>query len=212
MLLINRLLQNGAPLGRTTLLPFAELKLPKVALNYDELVGALLEDRLIEGNAETFILTSLGEQRLAAVASEYSLHAWFYNEYYEAIRISRAHSLLCERVYGKDLGQHGMADMEQVHSALSALGVSSGMSLLDFGCGDGQITEYIADTTGADVTGVDIAGEAIRSWLRYELQESVTGCTYTAPTWKLRRRLSQTCISTASWRSTACFSPVTSRS
>ena len=159
MLLINRLLQNGAPLGRTTLLPFAELKLPKVALNYDELVGALLEDRLIEGNAETFILTSLGEQRLAAVASEYSLHAWFYNEYYEAIRISRAHSLLCERVYGKDLGQHGMADMEQVHSALSALGVSSGMSLLDFGCGDGQITEYIADTTGADVTGVDIAGE-----------------------------------------------------
>ncbi len=41
-------------------------------------------------------------------------------------------------------------------------GVSSGMALLDFGCGDGQISEYIAQYTGADVTGVDIAGEAIR--------------------------------------------------
>jgi ubiquinone/menaquinone biosynthesis C-methylase UbiE len=162
VLLIHRLEQIGTPLGRSTLLPFAELKLPKVGLAYEELVGILLKDHLIEGDANAFTLTPLGHARVAEVSSEHSLHAWFYNEYYQTIRTSKAHSLFCERVYGKDLGQHGMADMDQVHAAISELRISAGMRLLDFGCGDGQISEYIAGYTQARVIGVDIADQAIQ--------------------------------------------------
>jgi 2-polyprenyl-3-methyl-5-hydroxy-6-metoxy-1,4-benzoquinol methylase len=55
-----------------------------------------------------------------------------------------------------------MADMEQLDAMISELDIKPGMALLDFGCGDGQIAEYIADTTRAAVTGIDIANEAIQ--------------------------------------------------
>jgi hypothetical protein len=38
LLLINRLSQSDRPLGRATIVPFAEIKLPQVAQHYDELV------------------------------------------------------------------------------------------------------------------------------------------------------------------------------
>ena len=59
-------------------------------------------------------------------------------------------------------------------------------ALLDFGCGDGQISEYIAQHTGADVTGVNCRrGDPVSSGTH--VQESVNGYVSTAPTWKLRR-------------------------
>jgi SAM-dependent methyltransferase len=94
-------------------------------------------------------------------AAEHSLTAWFYDEYYQAVQHSPAHALFCERAYGRDLAQHGVADMEQLALLQRELLLQPGMTLLDFGCGDGRIAEYIADTTGALVSGVDIAPRAI---------------------------------------------------
>jgi SAM-dependent methyltransferase len=162
MLLIERLRQSNQPLGAGTIVPFAEMKLPRVAEEYEALVQRLLAEKLITGSAETFTLTAAGAELSDALTGRHSLHAWFYNEYYQAIQHSPAHSLFCERAYGKDLGQHGMADMEQLQALLTGLEVEAGHRLLDFGCGDGQMAEYIAEATGASVTGVDIAPEAIR--------------------------------------------------
>ncbi|MBI5302472.1 MAG: class I SAM-dependent methyltransferase [Chloroflexi bacterium] len=161
ILLVNRLTQTNQPLGRATLVPFAEMKLPNVARNYDALVSSLLERKLAEGSVESFRLTTLGATRVREIANTYSLHAWFYNAYYQAVLRSPAHSLFCARVYGKDLCQHGMTDMAQIHLLLDALDVQAGMTLLDFGCGDGRIAEYISDTTRTRVVGVDIADRAI---------------------------------------------------
>jgi hypothetical protein len=38
----------------------------------------------------------------------------FYNDFYPRAEQSKAHRTLCERVYGKNLCQHGMADMNQI--------------------------------------------------------------------------------------------------
>jgi SAM-dependent methyltransferase len=161
LLLAGRLVESGRPLGRQTLVPLAELKLPGVATNYDALVLALLEQELVEGDAESFSLTPDGVNLVRGAREQHSLTAWFYDEYYQAVLHSKAHSLFCERVYGKDLCQHGVADMAQIGTLLSELRVEAGMALLDFGCGDGRIAEYISDTTQALVTGVDIARRAI---------------------------------------------------
>jgi cyclopropane fatty-acyl-phospholipid synthase-like methyltransferase len=87
--------------------------------------------------------------------------ALFYDDYYQAILTSRAHALYCERVYGKNLAQHGTADMAQIALLLEELQIAPSMSVLDFGCGDGRISEYIADVTGACLTGLDISTHAI---------------------------------------------------
>ncbi|GAP12661.1 protein containg methyltransferase domain [Longilinea arvoryzae] len=162
LLLIDRLQANHQTLGRETIVPFAELKQPAVARGYAALIGVLLEKGFVRGDAEAFALTPDGSRAVRDIAQRCSLNALFYDEYYRAIRHSRAHALFCERVYGKDLGQHGMADMQQLDRALAELQIEPGMTLLDFGCGDGQISEYIADASGALVTGVDLAGQAIR--------------------------------------------------
>ena len=161
LLLIYRLHLTRRPLGRDTIVPFAEMKLPGVARDYDGLICALQERALIQGDSEAFSLTPDGQSLVDRVSQQYSLHAWFYDEYYQAVLHSRAHALFCERVYGKNLCQHGAADMEQLHTLLDELEVESPMSILDFGCGDGRISEYISDISQTFVSGVDIAGRAI---------------------------------------------------
>jgi len=161
LLLINRLSQKKQTLRRDNILPFAEIKLPFVARNYERLVQELVRGGLARGDAESFQMTPAGEARVNQVSSQYSLAAWFYNEYYQAAQNSPAHAEFCEHVYGMNLCQHGLADMAQIHLLMDELRIREGVTVLDFGCGDGRISEYISDQTQARVTGVDIADRAI---------------------------------------------------
>ncbi|RLK58749.1 methyltransferase domain-containing protein [Actinokineospora cianjurensis] len=83
-------------------------------------------------------------------------------EYYYANAISSAaHAEFCEQVYGRNLGQHGMADFGQIDRMLELLGAKEGDTILDLGCGYGLISQYIAEKTGANVVGVDLSASAI---------------------------------------------------
>ncbi|MHA2271898.1 MAG: class I SAM-dependent methyltransferase [Candidatus Hodarchaeales archaeon] len=75
---------------------------------------------------------------------------------------SKAYSLFCERVYGKDLCQLNRMDMTQLDKLLAIFNMSSKDHVLDLGCGLGVITEYLSDVTQAHLIGIDIAEEAIR--------------------------------------------------
>jgi cyclopropane fatty-acyl-phospholipid synthase-like methyltransferase len=86
----------------------------------------------------------------------------FYTRFYAAIAGSRAYGEFCARAYGRDFGQHGFADIEQVDFMLGALRLAHGNRVLDLGCGNGGIAEHISDVTGAQVTGIDFIPEAIR--------------------------------------------------
>jgi SAM-dependent methyltransferase/GNAT superfamily N-acetyltransferase len=86
----------------------------------------------------------------------------FYTRYYAAIATSGTYAEFCERAYGRDFGQHGFADMAQVDALLDVTRLAPGDRVLDLGCGNGGIAEYISDTTGALVTGLDFIPEAIR--------------------------------------------------
>jgi cyclopropane fatty-acyl-phospholipid synthase-like methyltransferase len=86
----------------------------------------------------------------------------FYENYYAAMNRSQAHAEFCEQVFGRNLCQHGFADMAQLDALLRVTQLGAGQRVLDLGCGNGMIAEYIADCTGAHVTGLDYIPEAIR--------------------------------------------------
>lgn len=86
----------------------------------------------------------------------------FYEGFYTSVAHSSAHAEFCERVFGRNLCQHGFADMIQLQKLLEVTHLGPGNRVLDLGCGNGMIAEYIADFSGAHVTGLDYIPEAIR--------------------------------------------------
>lgn len=90
----------------------------------------------------------------------------FYTQFYDALPRSRAYSEFCRQLYGLDLGQQGFSDMKQIGALLDAVQLKPGERALDLGCGDGRISEYISDTTGAHLTGLDLIPAGIAGALR----------------------------------------------
>jgi ubiquinone/menaquinone biosynthesis C-methylase UbiE len=85
----------------------------------------------------------------------------FYTSFYSVVERSPAHHAFCERVYGRDLCQHGFADMGQLDLLLQETGLKKGQRALDLGCGNGMITEYLSDASLAHITGLDFIPLAI---------------------------------------------------
>jgi cyclopropane fatty-acyl-phospholipid synthase-like methyltransferase len=82
-------------------------------------------------------------------------HVYFYNEFFTRAASSPTHARFCQQVYGRDLTQHGMADMQQIDWVIATLGLGVGSHVLELGCGNGRIGEYISDVSGAHLTGID---------------------------------------------------------
>jgi ubiquinone/menaquinone biosynthesis C-methylase UbiE len=85
----------------------------------------------------------------------------FYTDYYAAIEVSRAHATFCETAYGKNLAQHGFVTMVQLDVLIQATAMKASSGVVDLGCGNGMIAEYLADATGARITGLDYIPGAI---------------------------------------------------
>jgi cyclopropane fatty-acyl-phospholipid synthase-like methyltransferase len=86
----------------------------------------------------------------------------FYTRYYRATRDSAAYAEFCRRLFGANYAQHGFADMAQLDLLLSKAQLQPGERVLELGCGNGGMAEYIAGKTGAHVIGIDLIPEAIR--------------------------------------------------
>lgn len=84
--------------------------------------------------------------------------AW-YNEYFKRAYESPTHARFCETVYGRDLCQHGMMDVEEMEFLASLLRL--GEEVLEIGCSNGRITEYLAQKIGCSILGIDYSDVAI---------------------------------------------------
>lgn len=85
----------------------------------------------------------------------------FYDKFYLMAEQSKAHAKFCELVYGRNLCQHGMADMNQIDEMIKMMELNSNDKILDLGCGNGFITEYLGNYLGAKIIGVDISDVTI---------------------------------------------------
>ncbi len=86
----------------------------------------------------------------------------FYEKYYRAVAASQANAEYCRRLFGKDMQQHGFAEVSHVDHLIRVTGISPTSRVLDLGCGSGMISEYVSDFTGAHVTGIDYVPFAIQ--------------------------------------------------
>lgn len=75
---------------------------------------------------------------------------------------SKAYNEFCERVYGENLLQYNVVDIQQLDMMQDKLKINSNDVVLDLGCGLGGITEYLAKKTGAQITGVDFSEKCIQ--------------------------------------------------
>lgn len=83
----------------------------------------------------------------------------WYNEYFRRAVASPTHARFCEAVYGRDLCQHGMMDVEEM--AFLATLLKPGSPVLEIGCSNGQISEYLQQHSACDWLGLDYADEAV---------------------------------------------------
>lgn len=81
----------------------------------------------------------------------------FYNDYYSQISKSTAHAVFCEKVYRRNFCQEGMLTKLQLETLVETLKSSKNANILELGCGNGMLAEYISDKTGAHVVGVDFS-------------------------------------------------------
>jgi len=86
----------------------------------------------------------------------------FYNDFYDKAEKSVAHATFCERVYGINLCQHGMADTHQISLMLDELELNSSSNVLDLGCGPGLLSSYIREKLRCRLVGIDISPIAIQ--------------------------------------------------
>jgi ubiquinone/menaquinone biosynthesis C-methylase UbiE len=86
---------------------------------------------------------------------------YWYRDFYSAIENSQAFDEYSRRVFGANFGQHGFSDIYQIQRMLDLLRLDKYSSVLDIGCGNGKMAEYISDLTHASIIGIDYVQEAI---------------------------------------------------
>ena len=91
-----------------------------------------------------------------------SVRLW-YDSFYDAVENSKAYAAYCTKAFGRDFSQQGFCNMEQIAFMLEKAQLQPGGKVLDIGCGNGKMAEYIANTKSVSGYGFDISGAAIEA-------------------------------------------------
>ena len=109
----------------------------------------LQKNALVTRESDCYFLTSTGKTLGKKFKTETMSKG--YDDLLLRTGKSKAYSMFCERVFGKDLSQFNVLDMEQLNTLIETLDLKPEETALDLGCGNGRITEYISDATGAKI-------------------------------------------------------------
>ena len=88
------------------------------------------------------------------------MYDW-YEKFYKATASSNAYSEYCRLVFGIDFSQHGFSNKEEITQVINLAKIEPHYNILDLGCGNGKMVEYISDLTYANGYGIDYSIEAI---------------------------------------------------
>jgi cyclopropane fatty-acyl-phospholipid synthase-like methyltransferase len=148
--------------SRENLEAFGRRWMGKRLADWSAAYRSLTGEGLLAETGGTYSLTEKGNAARKGLEVTNPLWLYEYDNFFGDAAGSQAHALFCERVYGKNLCQHGLADIPQLNLLLEVLNLNAGDRVLDVGCGSGLVTEYLHDLSGASFVGVDISAEAIK--------------------------------------------------
>lgn len=111
---------------------------------------------------EGYAFTDYGITVKNAIDSDIPFYKYEYDNFFSMDSQSKAHSVFCEKVYGMDLSQHGLIDQHELSFLLELLKKNSAKKILDIGCGNGKITEWISKSLAVSCVGIDISDEGVR--------------------------------------------------
>ncbi|UCC16492.1 MAG: methyltransferase domain-containing protein [Dehalococcoidales bacterium] len=123
----------------------------------------LRTQNLISPHGDFWKLTPEGKEIAEQVRKSRPPIYYWYREYHTAVENSAAFDEFSQRIFGENLGQHDFSDVPQLQMMLGKVRIKENYSVLDIGCGNGKIAEYISDITGAHITGIDYIPEAINT-------------------------------------------------
>jgi ubiquinone/menaquinone biosynthesis C-methylase UbiE len=175
--MISRLISLHGKADCSGILAMIDQRVPDMIGSWAETAEKLERKGLITQRAENsseklFGLTAEGRKYADAAERNYSLVRFFYNEFFRRAEKSDAHANFCRMVYGRNFCQHGMLDMYQLNRMIETGGICESSRVLELGCGNGHITEYIFDRTQCRITGIDIADKAISAARRRTKEKS----------------------------------------
>lgn len=144
----------------------AGIKIPDLLNCWEEPLEALIDKGVLkctttDDNVIIYEITEYGKSFAQYVNRNNYIDFFFYNEFFKKAEQSKAHAEFCRLVYGENLCQHGMLDINQLHKLIEISRTNMHSHVLELGCGNGLITEYISDITQSHIIGIDIASEAI---------------------------------------------------
>ena len=118
---------------------------------------------LVKPHKDFWTLTPRGKEVAEQIRKARPPIYYWYREYHSAVENSVAFDEFSRRIFGENLGQHDFTDVPQLQMMLEKVRIDENSSVLDIGCGNGKIAEYISDITGAHVTGIDYIPEAVET-------------------------------------------------
>ncbi|MFZ2538619.1 MAG: class I SAM-dependent methyltransferase [Oscillospiraceae bacterium] len=84
-----------------------------------------------------------------------------YEDFYNMAETSDIFGRYCKAVFGEDFSQDGFSDVTQINDILSIVSLNEKQAILDIGCGNGKMLQYIHTKTKADAYGFDYSENAI---------------------------------------------------
>jgi 2-polyprenyl-3-methyl-5-hydroxy-6-metoxy-1,4-benzoquinol methylase len=130
--------------------------------NWDSAFVNLGQKNIIKNIDGEYCFSEYGDTVKNELDADTPFYKYEYDNYFQLDNKSIAHSNFCERVYGMDLSQHGLIDQTELLLLIDKLKYFTPSSILDVGCGNGKITEWISNETKINCTGLDISTEAIK--------------------------------------------------
>jgi ubiquinone/menaquinone biosynthesis C-methylase UbiE len=121
---------------------------------------------LVQEENGKWILTQTGKNVADELRILWPPIYYWYRDFYSVIENSQAFDEYSRRVFGANFGQHGFSDIYQIQRMLDLLRIDKSSKVLDIGCGNGKMAEYISDLTQASITGIDYVQEAIEQATR----------------------------------------------
>ena len=90
----------------------------------------------------------------------------FYNAYQDFYKMASEREVFktyCKKAFGEDFSQDGFSDVNQLNKILGMVDLDANSCVLDIGCGNGKMLEYIHNKMSAEIYGFDYSENAINS-------------------------------------------------